>query len=80
MTKPIVADNKPAVVELELGKQYYFCSCGASANQPYCDGAHQGTEFEPLAFTADKTGTAYLCACKASTNTPFCDGSHSKLS
>lgn len=79
MTKPIIADNKPAAVELEQGKEYYFCTCGGSANQPFCDGAHQGSSFEPKAFSAEQDGIAYLCACKQSANTPFCDGAHSKL-
>ena len=79
MTNPIIADNKPIAVELEQGKQYYFCTCGRSASQPFCDGSHQGTSFVPKAFTAEKSEVAYLCACKHSNNAPFCDGSHSKL-
>jgi len=80
MTKPTIADNKPIAVNLEKGKTYYFCTCGLSANQPFCDGSHQGTSFEPKAFTAENDGEAYLCACKHSGNIPFCDGSHTKLS
>jgi len=79
MTKPNVADNKPAKVELEKGKEYYFCTCGQSANQPYCDGSHQGGVFTPQAFIAEKDGTAYLCACKQTANAPFCDGKHLML-
>jgi CDGSH-type Zn-finger protein len=79
MTKPTVADNKPVGVELEKGKEYYFCTCGQSASQPYCDGAHQGSSFAPKPFIADKTGTAYLCACKHTTNAPFCDGKHTTV-
>lgn len=79
MADPIIADNKPVAVELEQGEQYYFCTCGSSANQPFCDGSHQGTSFQPKAFTAEKDGVAYLCACKHSDNIPYCDGSHSKL-
>jgi len=80
MTKPTIADNKPIAVNLEKGKEYYFCTCGLSANQPFCDGSHQGSSFEPKAFTAENDGEAYLCACKHSGNAPFCDGSHTKLS
>jgi len=79
MTKPNVADNKPVRVELENGKEYYFCTCGRSASQPYCDGSHQGGTFTPKAFIAEKDGTAYLCACKQTANAPFCDGKHLTL-
>lgn len=80
MSEKIIADTKPAVVNLEQGKTYYFCSCGRSANQPFCDGKHQDSGFEPMAFVADKDGPAYLCACKQSNKQPFCDGSHTALS
>ncbi len=80
MSEKIIADTKPAVVNLEQGKTYYFCSCGRSANQPFCDGKHQGSSFEPIAFNAEKDGPAYLCACKQSNKQPFCDGAHSALS
>jgi methylamine---glutamate N-methyltransferase subunit C len=79
MTKPIVAANSPKAVELESGKTYYFCSCGLSANQPFCDGSHKGSGLAPEAFTAKKDGTAYLCQCKSTNKTPFCDGSHSSI-
>lgn len=80
MINPIVADNKSKVVDLTKGDKYYFCACGKSANQPFCDGSHAGTEFKPKAFTAEKDGNAPLCACKYSANTPFCDGSHKQFS
>jgi len=79
MSKPTIANNKPSAVELEEGKTYHFCSCGKSANQPFCDGSHKGSDFSPSPFTAEKTGTAYLCSCKQSSNLPYCDGSHSKI-
>jgi len=79
MTKPTVADNKPAAVDLEKGQEYYFCACGKSSNQPFCDGSHKGTDFVPQAFTAEESGTAYLCACKQSGNFPFCDGKHAQV-
>ena len=77
--QPTIAAKTPIPVELEAGKDYYYCTCGKSANQPFCDGAHKGSSFAPQKFTADKTGTAYLCQCKHTGNAPFCDGSHSKL-
>jgi glutamate synthase domain-containing protein 2/CDGSH-type Zn-finger protein len=80
MNKPVVADNKPIKVNLEKDKSYYFCSCGQSKKQPFCDGSHVGSDFKPKQFTADKTEEAYLCSCKHSANTPFCDGSHKQFS
>ena len=76
MGNPIIADNKPVKVSLTKDEQYYFCSCGQSKNQPFCDGSHKGTGFKPKAFSAEETGDAYLCQCKHSANLPFCDGSH----
>jgi CDGSH-type Zn-finger protein len=80
MTKPIVADNKPKKVALSEGENYFFCSCGRSAKQPFCDGSHKGSGFQPKAFTAEKSGDFFLCACKHSANTPFCDGTHKQFS
>ena len=77
--EPVIAKKGPFAVELEAGKNYHWCTCGKSANQPYCDGSHKGSEFTPLSFTPEKTGTAYLCGCKHTKNPPYCDGSHSKL-
>lgn len=80
MAKPIVANNKPVAVELSAGEEYYFCTCGKSGNQPFCDGSHAGTDFVPRAFTAESDGEAYLCQCKQSANAPFCDGAHARIS
>lgn len=80
MSKPKIADSRPITVTLEQGKQYYWCSCGHSSNQPFCDGSHKDTEFQPQVFTAEKDGKAFLCQCKRSSNPPFCDGSHKTLS
>ena len=76
--EPVIADKKPAVLELEPGT-YYWCSCGRSANQPFCNGSHQGTEFVPLKLEIAEKQQVALCNCKHSGNSPFCDGSHSKL-
>ncbi len=80
MTQPIIADNKPAKVDLTKGEEYYFCACGRSKNQPFCDGSHAGTTITPKVFTAEEDGDAYLCMCKQSGNLPFCDGTHKKFS
>ena len=77
--EPTIAKKGPYAVELEAGKDYYWCACGKSANQPFCDGSHHGTEFVPMAFKAIETKTTYLCGCKHSKNAPYCDGTHAKL-
>ncbi len=79
MSKSIVADNKPTKVILTKGEEYYFCTCGRSTNQPFCDGSHEGTSFIPQTFTAEQDGDAYLCVCKQTGSSPFCDGTHQKL-
>lgn len=76
---PVVADLKPTKVELTKGEEYYFCTCGRSANQPFCDGSHKSTGMTPKAFTAEEDGDAYLCQCKQTGNGPFCDGTHAKI-
>jgi glutamate synthase domain-containing protein 2/CDGSH-type Zn-finger protein len=77
--KPTIADNKPIAVELKSGQQYFFCACGKSANQPFCDGSHAGTDFSPMSFTASEDGEQYLCQCKQTGNAPFCDGTHTQV-
>ena len=76
MDRPTIAARQPAEVRLEAGKTYYWCSCGLSATQPFCDGAHAGTEFRPVAFTPENTETYYLCQCKLTDEAPLCDGAH----
>lgn len=79
MSEPTIAAKKPIKVELEKGKEYYWCTCGRSASQPFCDGSHRGTDFTPQAFIAEEDGDAYLCQCKYTNTSPFCDGTHAKL-
>ncbi len=79
MSKPKIAGLKPIAVELQKGEDKYFCTCGESKGQPFCDGSHRTTSFKPLAFSAEETGTAYLCMCKQSKNLPYCDGTHATL-
>ena len=76
---PDIPQKAPYPVTLEAGKTYYWCSCGKSKNQPFCDGSHKGSEFVPQQTKAEKTETVYLCGCKMSAKKPFCDGTHSKL-
>jgi len=75
----VIPQKQPYAVDVEAGKTYYWCQCGRSKNQPFCDGSHKDTSFEPLALTAEKTEKVYLCGCKHTGNKPFCDGSHKKL-
>ncbi len=77
--KPIIANNRPANVELEKGNEYYFCACGRSKNQPFCDGSHKGTSISPQVFKAEESGEAFLCQCKESSNKPYCDGTHKNI-
>jgi len=76
--QPTIAATEPAVLELEPGT-YYWCSCGKSANQPFCDGSHADTAFVPQVLEITETQTVALCQCKHSKNPPFCDGSHNDL-
>ncbi len=79
MSKPVIASNQPIKVELTQGQEYHFCACGRSANQPFCDGSHVGTDFKPKGFVAEENNEAYLCQCKHTQNAPFCDGSHKQF-
>ena len=79
MSKPKIADRKPIKIELKKGEEQYWCACGLSKNQPYCDGSHRTTDITPKKFVAEETGDAYLCMCKHSKNAPYCDGTHAKL-
>jgi CDGSH-type Zn-finger protein/mannose-6-phosphate isomerase-like protein (cupin superfamily) len=77
----VIAKKKPYYVELDAGKTYYWCACGRSRNQPFCDGSHKGTEFRPVAYTAKSAREeVLLCGCKHSKTKPFCDGAHNNLS
>ncbi len=79
MAEAIVAQKSPYPVAVEAGKSYYWCSCGKSASQPFCDGSHKGSEFAPMMYKADASKTVYFCGCKATANAPLCDGRHAKL-
>ena len=79
MSKPKIADRKPIKVELKKGDENYWCACGLSNNQPYCDGSHRTTDITPKKFIAEESGDAYLCMCKHTKNPPYCDGTHATL-
>ncbi|MGB5623714.1 MAG: CDGSH iron-sulfur domain-containing protein [Gammaproteobacteria bacterium] len=73
------AAQGPVCVELEAGSTYFWCRCGRSLNQPFCDGSHQGSAIEPLRFVAERTEQVWLCGCKKSGAAPRCDGTHNRL-
>jgi CDGSH iron-sulfur domain-containing protein 3 len=80
MTKPHIAGREPIAVEVEGGKDYWWCACGQSKNQPFCDGSHKAEGvYTPVQWTAPKSGTKYFCACKQTGKQPFCDGTHNTL-
>ena len=78
MTKGQRAGNSAIAVEVEQDKSYYWCACGLSKKQPFCDGSHNGTEFKPLPYKAVETKKLFFCACKQTDGQPLCDGSHNK--
>ena len=79
MAAPAIAQKGPFAVQVESGKDYWWCACGRSKSQPFCDGSHKGSEFSPRKWTATESKDAYFCGCKHSAHAPFCDGTHSKL-
>ena len=79
MAEPIPAQKEPYGVTVEAGKRYFWCACGRSANQPFCDGSHQGTGLTPVPFTPAATEEVWLCGCKSTCGKPFCDGTHNSL-
>ena len=79
MELPVVAKSGPFAVEVEEGQRYFWCACGLSTKQPFCDGSHKGTSMKSVHYIAEKTGTVWLCGCKRSKNQPLCDGSHNSL-
>ena len=77
--KSTIAQKSPYAVKVETGKSYYWCSCGKSKSQPFCDGSHQGSTFTPVEYKATENKTVYFCGCKHTATQPMCDGAHSKL-
>lgn len=79
MQEPKIAQREPYPVEVSAGRKYFWCACGRSARQPFCDGSHEGTGLTPMPYTAEKDRTLYFCGCKHSAKPPLCDGSHSQV-
>jgi CDGSH-type Zn-finger protein len=79
MATPQIAQKAPYPVDVQAGKKYFWCACGKSASQPFCDGSHKDTEFTPVKYEAQKDRTLYFCGCKHTAGVPLCDGSHNKL-
>jgi CDGSH-type Zn-finger protein len=80
MNKPAASPQlEPYAVEVEEGKTYFWCACGLSGNQPFCDGSHKQTDLNPVSFTANASGMVYLCGCKHTRNAPYCDSSHRNI-
>ena len=76
---PHIAQKSPYAVAVEAGKSYWYCTCGKSARQPFCDGSHKGSAFAPKEYVAAQSETVYFCGCKHSGNGITCDGTHQKL-
>jgi CDGSH iron-sulfur domain-containing protein 3 len=76
---PEIPQKAPYGVDVEQGRTYYWCTCGKSTSQPFCDGSHKGSGFSPLSYTAAESGKLWFCGCKQTHKAPFCDGSHQDL-
>lgn len=76
---PQIAQKAPYPIEVQAGEKYFWCACGKSENQPFCDGSHQGSEFTPYAYNAEEDRTLFFCGCKQTAGAPLCDGTHNGL-
>ena len=79
MEKAVVAQKAPYQVDVEAGKSYFWCACGRSRNQPFCDGSHKGTGLSPKPFKVEESKAVWLCGCKQTHTAPMCDGAHKSL-
>lgn len=77
--EPRVPQKSPYAVEVEAGKSYFWCACGQSSKQPFCDGSHKGSGFSPVKWEASESRTVFFCGCKHSASQPLCDGTHKQL-
>ena len=78
MAEPKVAQKAPYTLELQPGT-YWWCACGRSQTQPFCDGSHKDTDITPIKIEITETKQAALCGCKHTLNKPYCDGTHKNL-
>ncbi len=76
MSEAIIAQKAPMLEKLDAGKRYFWCACGRSKSQPFCDGSHKGTGFSPVKYEAAESEKVFFCCCKQTSNPPFCDGTH----
>jgi CDGSH-type Zn-finger protein len=76
---PKIARKSPYKVDVTAGKTYFWCSCGHSAKQPFCDGSHKDTTFTPMKYEAVEDKALFFCGCKSTGKAPLCDGSHNTL-
>jgi CDGSH-type Zn-finger protein len=76
MSEPTIAQKSPISANVEAGKSYWWCACGQSKRQPFCDGSHKGGPFTPLEYKATDSKIVWFCACKQTKNRPLCDGTH----
>ena len=79
MTEAVIAGRAPLPVEVESGRTYWWCACGRSSKQPFCDGSHKGAGLAPLQYDATETKKVWFCACTHTAGPPLCDGTHKKL-
>lgn len=79
MAEPVIVQKEPYGVEVEAGKEYWWCACGRSQSQPFCDGSHKGTGLAPMQYDAKADRTIWFCGCKSTSNKPVCDGTHNDL-
>jgi CDGSH iron-sulfur domain-containing protein 3 len=79
MSEPVIAQKGPYGVEVDEGKEYWWCACGRSRSQPFCDGSHKGTGIAPQQYVARRSQTVWFCGCKRSASPVVCDGTHNSL-
>ena len=79
MADSVLAQKSPFAVEVQEGRTYWWCACGRSSKQPFCDGSHKETGFAPMEYRATASRTVYFCGCKRTTKSPLCDGTHNRI-